>query len=124
MFDIELPLPPSQNQLLRMHWARRAKLKKEYTWLLCADKQRLAWIADNGHAKQYHVTITRRSCGREPDPKNLEEATKLILDALVESAIIPDANPHVITLGVYWEKASRKSQCAHVLVWRTIDVRS
>jgi len=119
MFDIELPLPPSQNQLLRMHWARRSKLKKEYAWLICADKQRLAWIADNGHATKYHVTITRRSCGVEPDPDNLKASAKLILDALVDAAIIPDDNPHVITLGVYWQKApSRKSQCAHVLVWR------
>ena len=124
MFDIELPLPPLQKQLLRMNWARRDRLKKEYAWLICADKQRLAWIADNGHAKNYRVYITRRSCGREPDTYNLKESAKPILAALVESAIIPDANPHVITLGVYWEKASRKSQCAHVLVWRTIDVRS
>ena len=29
-----LPLAPSQNQLLRMHWSKRKKKQKDFEWLI------------------------------------------------------------------------------------------
>ena len=101
--NIELPLAPSQNQLLRMHWSRRRKLKIDYTWLI------LQAVGNQSSALNgAHIKITRRTCGVEPDPDNLTASAKLILDALQQAGVIKDDSPKHVSLTVLWEKCSKR----------------
>ena len=104
MIKINLPLAPSQNQLLRMHWAKRQKRQKDFEWLIVQQVGNRRSVL-NG----VHVTITRKSCGVEPDPDNLTASAKLILDALQRVNVIKDDSPKNISLKVMWEKASKKT---------------
>ena len=104
MMKINLPLAPSQNQLLRMHWAKRKKKQKDFEWLIFQ-------AVTNRHSAMngVHITITRKSCGVEPDPDNLTASAKLILDALQRVNVIKDDSPKSISLEVAWERAPRKT---------------
>ncbi len=105
----KLPLPPSQNQLLRMHWARRMKIKKEYVWLIKSIASRGGWEKPN--KKKLNVTITRHSCGVEPDTDNLYGGCKLVLDALKTAGQIIDDSPKHIKLKAKWQRVkTRKEQ--------------
>jgi Holliday junction resolvase RusA-like endonuclease len=101
---INLPLAPSQNQLLRMHWAKRKKTQKDLQWLIVQQ------VGNRSSAlRGVHVTITRKSVGVEPDPDNLTASAKLILDALQRTNIIKDDSPKSISLKVMWERALKKT---------------
>jgi Holliday junction resolvase RusA-like endonuclease len=98
-----LPLAPSQNQLLRMHWAKRKRIQKDFEWsIVQAVGNRSSALCG------VHVTITRRSVGVEPDPDNLTASAKLILDALQRVGVIKDDSPKHITLKVQWERAKKR----------------
>lgn len=98
-----LPLAPSQNQLLRMHWAKRKKRQKDFEWLI------VQAVGNRSSALcGVHVTIIRKSVGIEPDPDNLTASAKLILDALQRVNVIKDDSPKNISLTVLWERASKK----------------
>ena len=101
---INLPLAPSQNQLLRMHWAKRKKRQKDFEWLIVQAVGNWRSVLDG-----VHITITRKSCGVEPDPDNLTASAKLILDALQRVNVIRDDSPKSISLKVMWEKATKKT---------------
>jgi Holliday junction resolvase RusA-like endonuclease len=101
---INLPLAPSQNQLLRMHWAKRKKRQKDFEWLIVQAVGNWHSVLDG-----VHITITRKSCGVEPDPDNLTASAKLILDALQRVNVIKDDSPKSISLKVMWEKAKKKT---------------
>lgn len=101
---INLPLAPSQNQLLRMHWAKRKKRQKDFEWLIVQAVGNWHSVLDG-----VHITITRKSCGVEPDPDNLTASAKLILDALQRVNVIRDDSPKSISLKVMWEKATKKT---------------
>ena len=103
MILIKLPLAPSQNQLLRMHWAKRKKKQKEFEWLIVQ-----AVGNSNSALVKSEITITRKSCGVEPDPDNLTASAKLILDALQRTNIIEDDSPQNISLKVIWERAKKR----------------
>jgi Holliday junction resolvase RusA-like endonuclease len=104
MIKINLPLAPSQNQLLRMHWAKRKKTQKDLQWLIVQQ------VGNRSSAlRGVHVAITRKSVGVEPDPDNLTASAKLILDALQRVNVIKDDSPKNISLKVMWEKASKKT---------------
>ena len=103
MILINLPLAPSQNQLLRMHWAKRKKKQKEFEWLIVQ-----AVGNSNSALVKSEITITRKSCGVEPDPDNLTAAAKLILDALQRTNIIEHDSPQNISLKVMWERVKKR----------------
>ena len=99
-----LPLAPSQNQLLRMHWAKRKRIQKDFEWSIVQQ------VGNRSSAlRGVHVTITRKSVGVEPDPDNLTASAKLILDALQRVNAIKDDSPKNISLKVTWERASKKT---------------
>ena len=86
-----------------MHWAKRKKKQKEFEWLIVqADGN------SNSALVKSEITITRKSCGVEPDPDNLTASAKLILDALQRTNIIEDDSPQNISLKVMWEKAKKR----------------
>ncbi len=118
---IELPLPPSQNQLLRMHWAKRRELKKFMAWDIVSQKKHtpgLPW-------RRAAVLVTRRSCGKEPDPDNLTAANKLILDALQDAGVILDDAPEFITLVTQWERVpTRKAQGVTVAITKVSNEKT
>ena len=87
-----------------MHWAKRKKTQKDFEWLIVQQVGNRRSVL-NG----VHVTITRKSCGVEPDPDNLTASAKLILDALQRVNVIKDDSPKNISLKVMWEKASKKT---------------
>jgi|TARA_R110000751_G_scaffold114468_3_gene213861 Holliday junction resolvase RusA-like endonuclease len=98
-----LPLAPSQNQLLRMHWAKRKKIQKDFEWSI------VQAVGNRSSALcSVHITITRKSVGVEPDPDNLTASAKLILDALQRVGVIKDDSPKYITLRVQWEQAKKR----------------
>ena len=103
MILINLPLAPSQNQLLRMHWAKRKKKQQEFEWLIVQAVGNF-----NPALVKSEITITRKSCGVEPDPDNLTASAKLILDALQRTNIIEDDSPQNISLKVMWERAKKR----------------
>jgi Holliday junction resolvase RusA-like endonuclease len=106
---INLPLAPSQNQLLRMHWAKRKKRQKDFEWLIVQAVGNWRCRAPVPVLDGVHITITRKSCGVEPDPDNLTASAKLILDALQRVNVIKDDSPKSISLKVMWEKAKKKT---------------
>lgn len=97
---------PSQNQLLRMHWAKRNRLKKSLAWQIlaqCADRSTLP-------VQRAQIVITRMTCGKEPDPDNLTASAKLLLDALRDAGVIVDDSPEHITLDVQWQRSMKRNQ--------------
>ena len=87
-----LPLAPSQNQLLRMHWAKRKRIQKDFEWSIVQQVGNR-----NSALRGVHVTITRKSVGVEPDPDNLTASAKLILDALQRTNVIKDDSQQEVT---------------------------
>ena len=98
-----LPLAPSQNQLLRMHWAKRKRIQKDFEWSIVQQVGNR-----NSAMRGVHVTITRKSVGVEPDPDNLTASAKLILDALQRVNVIKDDSPQYISLAVERERAKKR----------------
>ena len=114
---ITLPLAPSQNQLLRMHWSKRKTKQKEIEWLIVQQVgNRSAAVCG------VHVTITRKSVGVEPDPDNLTASAKLILDALQRVNVIKDDSPQYISLTVKWERAKKRVEQGTVVTIEKWDL--
>ena len=99
-------LAPSQNELLRMHWAKRKSRKAAVGWFIIEQFGRLPPSKALKRAKVY---ITRVAMGKEPDPDNLVASAKLILDALQDCNIIADDSPEHIDLDVRWQRAAKKA---------------
>jgi len=114
---LTLPLAPSQNDLLRMHWSKRKKKQKEIGWLIVQQVgNRSAALCG------VHVTITRKSVGVEPDPDNLTASAKLILDALQRVNVIKDDSPQYISLAVEWERAKKRVEQGTVVTIEKWDL--
>ena len=114
---ITLPLAPSQNQLLRMHWSKRKTKQKEIEWLIVQQVgNRSAALCG------VHVTITRKSVGVEPDPDNLTASAKLILDALQRVNVIKNDSPQYISLTVKWERAKKRVEQGTVVTIEKWDL--
>jgi len=99
MIHLVIPaLPPSLNRLLNMHWAKRARIKKEW--------QRLVWAAKNSdltkvpaeeHGRrtvnlEYYFPTHRR--------RDVDNYQKVILDALTENGLIVDDSPECVEVSV------------------------
>lgn len=101
-FEIEL-LPPLQNQLNTMHWAKRMKSKNLINGHLTA------YIPSNYRFKaaKAQLTLTRYSA-REPDFDGLVGSFKCVIDGLVRLGVLEDDTPKVIGQPIYyWEKTKR-----------------
>lgn len=96
-------LPPLQNQLNVMHWAKRMREKK----LILA--QLIAFIPPKFKKKaaKASLTLTRYS-SRQPDFDGLCGSFKPLIDGLVRLGVLEDDSPKIIGYPTYqWEKSKR-----------------
>src|SRR5690554_5981159 len=98
-----VPMLNGSNGLIRMHWSKRKKLKRDYHIEILSQKPRK-------FKGRVNVRITRYSSA-VPDPDNVGASFKLIGDALVDAGVIQDDNMGIIKdFSVSWEKSSNKEQ--------------
>lgn len=95
MIVLTIPKPtPSLNVLLRGHWAKNRKLRKEWGWLV-----RQARLRSSIHMPpkwtRARITIERYGA-RILDADNFRGGTKFLTDSLVAEEIIADDSPAVI----------------------------
>ena len=89
--------------MLRQHWSKRKKLKKQYHLEILSQKPQK-------FEGRVNVHLTRYS-SRVPDPDGVAGSAKVILDAVVDAGIIEDDNMNVIeNFSVNWKKCKQKEQ--------------
>jgi hypothetical protein len=92
---IELPII-SGNKLLRMHWAKRAKIQQNYYWILFS-KCDGTWKLYQKKKKKLIITSYRK---RLLDKDNLYAGTKPLCDSLKKAGLIWDDSPKWLDLEV------------------------
>lgn len=99
-------LPPSPNETMRWHWARKAKLKKEWSQTVAdaasAAKQeaQLKGLYDKCTV-HFHISV---GDNRRHDPDNLNWAvTKPALDGL-QNVLIADDTIEAVTLSYSYDR--------------------
>ena len=87
---------PGQNVLLRMHWAKRLRLRKRVAWMVKAAllEQGSGWQIGRAPIQKCRVTVTRH-CRRRLDEDGLSSCSKHLLDVLQ-----PYSKTHPDGLGV------------------------
>lgn len=95
MITLTIPFAfPSNNRMLRMHWAMRRKLKGDWQWLVKAEALRLpAPIRVLPRAK----LIIERFGPKMLDYDNLVGGAKGIVDSLVSEGFFVDDSPAHLT---------------------------
>jgi Holliday junction resolvase RusA-like endonuclease len=92
---ISLPII-SANKLLRMHWAKRAKIQDGYYWaLIFATKH---WQREGSHRKWKVIITSYRK--RLLDKDNLYSGVKPLCDSLKKAGLIWDDAPKWLDLDV------------------------
>ncbi|GAA5442626.1 hypothetical protein Misp06_00800 [Microbulbifer sp. NBRC 101763] len=97
MRTIEFTIPlatPSNNQLLRMHWAKRRALKKQLALEVTSALVRSGQRRPNEPLARVYLEIERGSFG-ELDEDNLQGGTKPLVDVLEK---VSRTNPHGLGL--------------------------
>jgi Holliday junction resolvase RusA-like endonuclease len=91
---------PSLNEMLRMHWAKRRRLKKDMAWgLMLSAGQPLS--AHVGTRKRLcHVVIIVYQKTRRFDEDNLAGACKPVIDCLKEMGFIYRDSPKWLDLDI------------------------
>lgn len=97
MIELEIPrATPSINALFGQHWAKRARQKDEWHWLV--KQARLdAKVFVNETPARAKVTITRYG-PRMLDDDNCWGGAKLLIDCLVRERLIENDTPNHIEL--------------------------
>lgn len=96
---IRLTIPevlPGQNVLLRMHWAKRMRVRKRVAWYMKAAllEKGSGWKIGNKPLEKCRITVTRH-CRRKLDADNSVSSVKALLDVLQ-----PHSKTHPDGLGV------------------------
>lgn len=104
---------PTQNQMNKLHWAKRHKLRESLTWEIRAKTR-------NRHTGPVRLEVYRFSVGIA-DYDNIVAGFKPVLDALVNASIIPDDNPDVIIQRHYEGIRVARRDMQHTLI-RIIDI--
>ena len=100
-------LPPSQNQLLRMHWRRRAVALDAWIFWVKAQAQE----QNLSEAPAWRITVgCLFKVARLMDEDNAQARFKLIGDALVRAGMVVDDNPNALQLAVFQRKVARTEQ--------------
>lgn len=104
-------LPKTPNELVRLHWAQKAKEAKKWRTMS-------AYVARKFKPKtpfeSVELTFIRGS-SRQCDFDNGIAALKPIIDGLKDAGIILDDNPNVVkAIRFGWEKASRS--CGYIKI--------
>lgn len=111
ILEMTLPLLPAVNGrsgILRMHWAKRAKIKKTLTELIWAERcqhSNKTWPVNKAK-----ILVQRIACGVEPDADNLHGTLKILFDALRAANVIVDDSPDHIEYTVLWSRAKRRDE--------------
>lgn len=93
---LPLAMVPTQNQLLRMHWHKRALAKRELAWLFTASRP--------AEPLAKAVVTVRRFSVHLLDPDNLVASCKLVLDALQDAGVMAGDDPARLELHVSQEQ--------------------
>lgn len=97
-------LPPLQNKLNTMHWAKRAREAKTISGYLNVYIPKHFRFRRAAKAK---LTLTRYS-SQMPDGDGLTGSFKSLIDSLVRLGVLEDDSPKVIGYPEYiWEKCKR-----------------
>ena len=106
---ITLPIKiKSLNEIYRLHWSQKSKLKKEYA-LLIRNQMRINKVREIEEPTKVtlHILSLRK---RKIDYDNLVGGCKHLIDALIEENFIYDDSPkYVVKLQVEQIKASTDS---------------
>lgn len=82
-------LPPTPNQLHRMHWSKRHALKKDWVWIVRSKDP-------NPIKLPCRIHVERRSMGRPLDVPAIFGTLKIPLDAIVGAGVLPDDQPRYV----------------------------
>lgn len=106
-------LPPTPNQLIRMHWAQVAKEKKRWRTMTYYQARSLRPQTPYRHVE---LTVVRGS-SRGTDLDNVLAAVKPIIDGLVDAGILADDCPKVVQRIIpMWEKAPIRKGFIKIIV--------
>lgn len=105
---ITIPYPtPSNNELMRMHYHRRRRLRSELVAIASAGR-RAAGILRALSGERRRVTITRFGV-RTLDRDNLYGGAKLLVDALCDAGAIWDDDDEHLDLVVTQQLTEKRS---------------
>ena len=88
---VEMPTP-SPNELNRMHWAERRRLKETFGWLLASALNKLPKIPKATGPRRL---VIERHGRKALDQDNLAGGAKGLIDCIREQRLILDDNPNV-----------------------------
>lgn len=89
-------LPPSTNQLERMHWAVKKKLREKFTWELLSVLSETPWepVPKDEIPKMKAAIIVYRGKGMKMlDEDNLAGGMKPLIDAIRDVGLIRNDSP-------------------------------
>lgn len=95
MIELVLPLPtPSMNSLWGHHWSKKARARKQWAWMVRAERLRLLKLGPlpSNVALPLHVTVDRYG-PRVIDADNAIGGSKMLIDALVAEGFLIDDSP-------------------------------
>jgi Holliday junction resolvase RusA-like endonuclease len=90
VITLEGALPPSMNELLRMHWSKARKIGKTYEALIAYQGGARIPRAEPGEKRSVRIDLFKGTRGKPDDPSNLDGRAKLILDAMKRLGLIHD----------------------------------
>lgn len=111
-YTITIPdVPPSLNRVLRMHWAKKARLKTQWSssfWLFPPGESfKLRALAHLRRKMRLKITLHN---ARQYDKDNAYGACKMIVDALRDCKFIHDDRPEFLDLQIEQVKSTRKDK--------------
>lgn len=113
MIEIVIPEPTrSLNELQRMHWAQRKRLRQMYEHEIMAQ---VAW-ADRIKRNQFKVVTIERYGMRRLDHDNFVGGCKPLVDALTRTAMIWDDAPDFVAVEYIQKLAKKKDTRTRVVV--------
>lgn len=96
MIELNFPVAtPSVNQLHGRHWSAKAKWRKQWAWMVRAERLRIVPL-QSGPPWQAKVSIDRYG-PRLLDNDNFVAGTKQLMDALVAEGFLVDDSPNHLT---------------------------
>ena len=100
---------PSLNVQIRMHWAKKKKMKNDAVVIVKSQtKEKFKGAVSIEYVRHGSRTL---------DNDNLQSSVKWIQDALVKSGVIEEDNPNVITSHIVrQEKSTRKDARMEVII--------
>lgn len=96
-------VPPSNNELKRMHWAKYRRIRESFAWVLQRELIRTGFPCLPCQAPKMRVLITIHSHvarARRLDSDNLWGGCKPLIDAMRDAGLIRNDSPKWLDLGI------------------------